>query len=750
MSRGADGPAGGPRAVFETGRHLLRGPGVLRGAAAVLRMNREGGFDCPGCAWPADPHAGPVDFCENGAKALAHEATRRRADPDFFARHGLGVLSSRSDAWLEAQGRLTHPMRRRPGAEHFEPVSWELAFERIGHHLARLESPDRAVFYTSGRTSNEAAFLYQLLARRLGTNNLPDCSNLCHESSGRALAETLGSGKGTVSLEDFERADAILVIGQNPGSNHPRMLAALARARRRGARIVSINPLRERGLVAFAHPQQPAGLLGVGLPLAEVFCRVRVGGDIALLAAIMRELLDLEDRAPGTVLDRAFIAEHTEGFDAFEAHLRGLDRERLRELAGVPEETIREVAALYATSRRTIACWAMGITQHEHGVDNVKQIVNLLLLRGNLGIPGAGALPVRGHSNVQGDRTMGIVPDPGDDLLDALAREFDFEPPRRPGLDSVGALEALDAGEIRVFVALGGNFAVASADSERARQALGRAELAVHVATTLNRTHLAPSGEVILLPCLARSERPPGGASAFVTVEDSMAVVTRSLGRLPPASPHLRSEVAIVAGMARAALPTDPLDWEGLASDHDRIREHIARVIPGFHDMNRRVREPGGFVLPRSGFGGRHFATPGGRARFSCIPLPEPSLGPGELLMMTVRSHDQFNTTVYGHDDRYRGIRGGRRVVMIHPDDLARLGLADGDPVRLTSRHQGRIRTLEGFRAVAFDVPRGCAATYFPEANPLVFAERRDPRSRTPAFKSIPVRIEAAPGSGGP
>lgn len=747
MSPRRERPAGGPRAVRETGRHLLRGPGVLRGAAALLRMNREGGFDCPGCAWPADPRAGLLDFCENGAKALAHEATRRRADPDFFARHSVTELRAERDAWLEARGRLTHPMRRRPGASHFEPVSWELAFERIGHHLGQLDSPDRAVFYTSGRTSNEAAFLYQLFARRFGTNNLPDCSNLCHESSGRALAETLGSGKGTVSLEDFDRADAILVIGQNPGSNHPRMLAALARARRRGARIVGINPLRERGLVAFAHPQEPAGLLGLGTPLAERFCRVRVGGDIALLAAIMRELLELEDRAPGSVLDRAFLAEHTAGFEAFEAHLRSLDRERLRELAGVPEDEIREVAGLYAGARRTIACWAMGITQHEHGVDNVKQIVNLLLLRGNVGVPGAGALPVRGHSNVQGDRTMGIVPDPADALLDALAREFDFEPPRRPGLDSVGALEALDAGEIRVFVGLGGNFAVANADSERAFRALGRAELAVHVATTLNRTHLAPAGEALLLPCLARSERLVGGESGFVTVEDSMAVVTRSLGRLPPASPHLRSEVAIVAGMARAALPTDPLDWEGLARDFDRIREHIARVIPGFEDMNRRVREPGGFVLPRSGFGGRHFGTPDGRARFTCVAPPEPVLAPGELLLTTVRSHDQFNTTVYGEDDRYRGIRGGRRVVMLHPDDLARLGLAEGDPVRLSSRLGERVRTLEGFRAVAFDVPRGCAVTYFPEANPLVFAERRDPGSRTPAFKSVPVRIEPLTGA---
>ncbi len=741
---GGEPPAGGPRAVRETARHLLRGPGVLRGASALRRMNREGGFDCPGCAWPADPHAGLLDFCENGAKALAHEATRRRADPDFFARHPVAALRERADAWLEARGRITHPMRRRPGASHFEPVSWDLAFERIGHHLGRLESPDQVVFYTSGRTSNEAAFLYQLFARRLGTNNLPDCSNLCHESSGRALLETLGSGKGTVSLQDFDRADAIFVIGQNPGSNHPRMLSALARARRRGARIVSINPLRERGLVAFAHPQEPAGLLGVGTPLAELFCRVRVGGDIALLAAIMRELLDREQREPGKVLDRGFIAEHTEGFEAFEAQLLGLDRERLRLLAGVPEEEIRRAAEIYAGAGRTIVCWAMGITQHEHGVDNVRQIVNLLLLRGNVGVPGAGALPVRGHSNVQGDRTMGIVPDPSHALLDALAREFAFEPPRRPGLDSVGALEALDAGRIRVFVGLGGNFAVANADSERAQAALGRAALGVHVATTLNRTHLAASGEAILLPCLARSERLPGGESAFVTVEDSMAVVTRSVGRLPPASPHLLSEMAIVAGMARAARPSDPLDWEALAADPDRVREHIARVIPGFHDMNRRVREPGGFVLPRSGFGGRHFGTPGGRARFTPISPPEPSLAPGELLLTTVRSHDQFNTTVYGEDDRYRGIRGGRRVVMLHPDDLARLGLADGCAVRLSSRLGDRVRTLEGFRAVAYDVPRGCAVTYFPEANPLVFAERRDPRSRTPAFKSIPVRIEPA------
>jgi molybdopterin-dependent oxidoreductase alpha subunit len=727
-------------------RHALRG-GLSRTLPALARVNQPDGFDCPGCAWPESPGRGPVEFCENGAKAVAHEATRRRVGADFFARHPIPELLGQSGRWLEARGRLAEPVLRRRGSDRYEPVSWDEAFARAARGLRGLASPDRAVFYASGRTSNEAAFLWQLFVREFGTNNLPDCSDLCHEASGHALGEMIGVGKGTVGLADFEQADLVLVIGQNPGTNHPRMLVTLQEAARRGCRIVSINPLRERGLVRFRHPQELRGMLGRGTALAERFVQVRVGGDVPLLQGVMKELLALEAERPGRVLDQAFIDACTEGFEAWRAALDAVPMQDCVGGSGVPRETMRELAELYAASERTIACWAMGLTQHRFGVDNVRQVMNLLLLRGNVGRPGAGPCPVRGHSNVQGDRTMGIVEEPKPAFLGALAREFGFEPPRRPGLNTVQAIRAMAEGRVDVFLALGGNFAVATPDTAAVEAALARCRLTLHVATTLNRSHLVTGEEAILLPCLARSERDvQASGPQTVTVEDSMSTVHASRGRLAPAAPSLRSEVAVVAGLARAVLgPASRVPWEDLSADYRRIRERIARVVPGFERFEERLAQPGGFVLP-SGARTRRFETASGRARFAAVELPRLEPGPGQLVLMTVRSHDQFNTTVYDDDDRYRGVHGDRRVVLVHARELARRGLAEGDAVDVTSHFAGETRRLRGFRVRAYDVPEGCAVAYFPEANALVAVGDHDRRSFTPGFKSVLVNLARAAG----
>jgi molybdopterin-dependent oxidoreductase alpha subunit len=719
--------------------------GVARSLQVLPLVNQPGGFDCPGCAWPDPARRGPVEFCENGAKAVAHEATTRRVTRDFFAQWPIARLAVQSDHWLEQQGRLTEPMWREAGGDRYRPISWDDAFARVGAALRALPTPDRAVFYTSGRTSNEAAFLYQLFVRELGTNNLPDCSHLCHESSGVALAEVIGVGKGTVSLEDFARAGAIFVIGQNPGTNHPRMLAALQAAKRAGCRIVAINPLKERGLVRFAHPQEPLSLLRGGTPMADLYLPVRIGGDVALLKAIAKEVLGAEERSPGRVLDWPFLRQRTDGFEAWREDLARYDMHTLAAESGVEPGAIEAAARIYAEADGVIACWAMGLTQHRHAVANVQEIVNLLLLRGNIGRPGAGPCPVRGHSNVQGDRTVGITERPKAAFLDRLAAEFGFEPPRRPGLNTVSAIRAMAEGRVDVFVALGGNFAAATPDSEATHTALSRCGLTVQIATTLNRSHVVTGREALLLPCLGRTEADTQACGAqFVTVEDSMSVVHRSQGRLPPASPHLRSEAAIVAGLARATLEDrSAVPWEDLVADYDRIRERIERVVPGFDDYNRRVRRTDGFVLP-SGARTRAFETPSGRAGFRIHPLPDTSLAPGHFRLTTIRSHDQFNTTVYSQDDRYRGIRGDRRVVLLHPDDVKEAGLSAGQRVDLVSHFRGQTRRVRAFQVVPYDVPRRCAAAYFPEANPLVPLESHAERSYTPTYKSIDISIEPA------
>jgi molybdopterin-dependent oxidoreductase alpha subunit len=745
--------AGGLPALAATVGHLHAQAAVVRGARALAALNQADGFDCPGCAWPEPhPHRSDFEFCENGAKAVAWEATSRRADAAFFARHSVAELAARSDHWLGLQGRLTEPLVLPPGASHYQPIAWDDAFALVARELAALDSPERAVFYTSGRTSNEAAFLYQLFVRQLGSNNLPDCSNMCHESSGVALRETLGVGKGTVQLDDFARADAIFIIGQNPGTNHPRMLTTLQEAARRGCPIVSINPLPEAALVRFRHPQHPLELLGPGTAIATLHLPVRVGGDVALLKGIMKEVLAEEARAPGTVLDRRFIEQRTEGFAAFRAALDAEPWALLEEESGVERALIQQAAAVAAGARRLIACWAMGLTQHRHAVANIQEVVNLLLLGGHLGRPGAGACPVRGHSNVQGDRTMGIWEKMDDAFLDRLGARFGFAPPRAHGLDTVGAIRAMHEGRAQLLFALGGNFLSATPDTERTAAALRRCRLTAHVSTKLNRSHLVTGATALILPCLGRSERDvQASGPQFVTVEDSMSQVHRSEGRLAPASPRLLSEPAIVCGLARAALGTgttapSTVDWEGLCADYDRIRDHIAAVVPGFDDFNRRVRGRDGFELPNPVRAGR-FPTAGGRARFTVHPTPRADLAPDELLMMTIRSHDQFNTTIYGLDDRYRGVRGGRRVVLVNPTDIAALGLEAGALVDLESRFRGERRRCPRFVVVPYPIPRRCAATYFPEANALVPLDAVADKSNTPASKSVAIalhRVSAA------
>ncbi len=739
-----DGAAGGVAAILSTLQVLARKGGV-RGLQALPRVNQPGGFVCPSCAWPEPREHGAIEFCENGAKAVAHEVTRRRLSRELLARMPIAELLAQHDHWLEAQGRLTEPILRRPGAAHFEPIGWEEAFARVGVELRGLASPDQAVFYTSGRASNEAAFLWQLFARQLGTNNLPDCSNLCHESSGQALGDAIGVGKGTVSLEDIEQAGAIFVIGQNPGTNHPRMLTTLAAAKRRGARIVAINPLRERGLVRFAQPQDPRAWFGRGGAIADLYLQVRVGGDVVLLKGIMKELLEAEARAPGRVRDWPFLRAHTEGFEALRADLEAQRWDELEARSGIARRAMREAAEIYAAADGVVACWAMGITQHRNGVANVQEILNLLLLRGNIGRPGAGPCPVRGHSNVQGDRTVGITERPGPAFLARLGAEFGFTPPAVPGLDTVGAIRALRDGAVRVFLALGGNFAVATPDTAATAAALRRCRLAVQIATTLNRTPLVAGREALVLPCLTRSERDlQAGGEQFVTVEDTMSVVHASRGQLEPASPVLRSEPAIVAGLAAATLGEQSrVPWLALVEDYDRIRERIERVVPGFEDYARRARTPGGFLLP-SGARRRRFDTPSGRAHFRVHPLPEDALAPGRFRLTTIRSHDQFNTTVYGFDDRLRGLSGDRRVLLLHPEDLAAAGLREGQAVDLTSRFRGEKRTLRGFRVKPYDLPRRCAAAYFPEANGLVPLESQAELSHTPTYNSIEISVTPA------
>jgi molybdopterin-dependent oxidoreductase alpha subunit len=740
--------AGGAASVLTAARFALGEMGVVRGTRTLLQLNQKDGVDCPGCAWPEpDGERSHFEFCEEGAKHVADEATKKRVTPEFFKQWSVSDLSQQSDYWLNAQGRLTHPMILRD-SDHYDVISWPDAFALLARELNSLSSPDEAIFYTSGRTSNEAAFLYQLFVRQFGTNNLPDCSNMCHESSGTGMKETLGFGKGTVTLEDFDLCDAIFVIGQNPGTNHPRMLSSLLSAKRRGCKIVHINPLPETGLSRFKHPQEFWTWLGEGTKLADLFLQVRVNGDVALLKGLMKEVFAAEERRAGKALDREFINKYTTGFEEFRAALSSVHWGDILEQAGVKKVQIEDAARIFIESERVIFCWAMGLTQHKNAVANIQEIVNLMMLRGQMGKPGAGLCPVRGHSNVQGDRTMGIWEQPTPQFLDSLEREFNFSAPRRHGLDTVHAIQAMHAGHAKVFFALGGNFLSATPDTEYTAQALRGCRFTAHVSTKLNRAHLITGKQALILPCLGRTEIDQQATGPqFVTTENSMAVVEGWHGRLPPASEQLLSEPAIVAGLAKAVLAgRSSVDWDALVANYDRIRDHIEHVVPSFDNYNARARQPGGFYLPNP-IRRREFNTSDGLAHFTVNPLPRHQLKPGEFLMMTMRSHDQFNTTIYGLDDRYRGIHNGRRVVFLNADDIRIAGFSDGQLVDLVSHFEGEERVARRFRIVPYSIPRGCAATYFPETNVLVPVRHFADKSHTPASKSVVISLRPAQNS---
>ncbi|MBG6058483.1 formate dehydrogenase major subunit [Cryobacterium sp. MP_M5] len=727
--------------------------GVTRTARALLRLNQRDGTDCPGCAWPeSQGHRKTAEFCENGAKAVAEESTLRTVTPAFWAEHSIEELATKTEYWLGNQGRITHPVVIRPGDTHYSQITWNDAFELIGEKI-RATTPDRTVFYTSGRTANESAFLYQLFARSIGTNNLPDCSNMCHESSGSALNPTIGIGKGTVSLEDIHQAQLILVVGQNPGTNHPRMLSALKECKDNGGRVVAVNPLPEAGLFNFKDPQSVSGLIGDGTALADEYLQIRVGGDLALFQALGHLLLEEEERVPGSVVDAEFVAENTQGIEEYRAARKTIDWAETEKATGLNVTQISTVARMMAESKATIICWALGLTQQPHSVNTLKEIINLLLLQGNFGKPGAGACPVRGHSNVQGDRTMGVWEKPKESMLAALDAEFGIRSPREHGLDSVDTVEAFENDDVDVFVSMGGNFALACSDTEALEAAMQRVGLTVHVSTKPNRSHIMHGKTSLILPTLGRTDtddKHPGGRQVL-SIEDSMSVVRTTQGRLDPVSEHLLAEPVIVARMAVATLGEDHvIDWKAMADDYDVIRDRISRVIPGFSDFNTRLKTKNGFVLPNPPRDTRSFATDIGRARFTVSPLEYLTPPPGHLILQTMRSHDQYNTTFYGLDDRYRGISGGRRVILIHEDDVTELGFKDRDLVDVISTFRGEERRANEFRLVVYPTPRGCAAAYFPEANALMHRELVARESNTPGYKAMAVRFIAHEPAGVP
>jgi formate dehydrogenase major subunit len=733
--------AAGVPAVAVAMKRALEQMGPLRSAKSLLKLNQVDGFDCQGCAWPdPDPeHRHTAEFCENGAKAVAEEGTKRTVGSAFFAEHPISELEEKSDYWLGQQGRIAEPMVLRRGSTHYQPIDWDSAFALIAGHLNALASPDEAVFYTSGKTSNEAAFVYQLFARAYGTNNLPDCSNMCHESSGVALAEVIGIGKGSVTLNDIHHAELIVVMGQNPGTNHPRMLTALEIAKKNGAKILAINPLREAGLVRFKNPQSPKGVVGPGTGMADLHLPIRINGDLALFQAIGSLLVEWD------ALDHDFIDQYTVGFQEWAEHVREVDWDEVRRATGLEYDLILQAAEMFRDSSATITCWAMGITQHRNAVATIKEIANVAFAQGNIGKPAAGLCPVRGHSNVQGDRTMGIWERVPPDFLDALRDEFGFDPPRPDGLDTVDAIRAFRDDKAKVFMGLGGNFVSAASDTEITERALRKAHLTVHVSTKLNRSHVVHGEEALILPVLGRADQDrTGGKVQRVTVEDSMSAVHSSQGPLKPVSKHLRSEVDIVCGLALATLGADHVvPWADFRSDYTEIRRRIARVVPGCDAYEEKIDQPGGFTLPHPPRDSRTFQTEEGKAVFTVSPIDVLEVPEGRLLLQTIRSHDQFNTTIYGLDDRYRGVKNGRRVVFVHRDDIAALGFDNGDLVDLVSEWvDGSERSAPVFRIVEYDQPRGCAAAYYPETNPLVPLDSVAEGSNCPASKSVIIRLD--------
>jgi molybdopterin-dependent oxidoreductase alpha subunit len=753
-----DAPAGGWGALRAVAKSLAHQQVVTQGSATLLKANQPDGFDCPGCAWPDPKHTSSFEFCENGAKAITWESTAKRVPPEFFALHSVSELWSWHDHQLEDQGRLTHPMIYDATTDRYKPIAWDEAYRLIGEGLNALENPHQAEFYTSGRASNEAAFLFQLFVRAYGTNNFPDCSNMCHEATSVGLPKSIGVGKGTVLLEDFDHCDAIFSFGHNPGTNHPRMMATLHEAARRGVPIIVFNPLKERALQKFASPQNAVEMATFSsTPIASAYHQVKAGGDLAALKGMMKAIFERDDEARATggdgVLDRAFIAEHTLGLDDLRRDIDETSWEAIIAKSGLSREAISSAADVYIKAERVIACYGMGITQHAHGTENVQQLANFLLLRGNIGRQGAGICPLRGHSNVQGDRTVGITEVPTKVLIDGMERAFGFRPTAEKGHNAVETIEAMLNGSSKALICLGGNLPVAMPDSDVCLEAMRTLDLSVHIATKLNRSHLVPGRVTLLLPCLGRTNLDvQAGGPQSVTVEDSMSMVHASRGFLNPPAETLRSEPAIVAGMAKATLGDRyGIDWDGMVANYDRIRDKIEMVFPDFRDYNRRVRAKGGFRLT-VGASDRHWNTETGKAMFLTARGLEEDLPVADrdaLLLTTLRSHDQYNTTIYGMDDRYRGVFGRRDVIFINAEDLQSLGMAEGDLIDVTSIWRGddRTRMVKAYTAVAYDIPQGSIAGYYPEMNVLVALGDHDPKSGTPAYKGVPVRVTPSQGA---
>ena len=735
----------GVPAIYHAVEPALLKLGLARTTKLLSSMNQKEGFDCMSCAWPDPEHRSVAEFCENGVKAVTWEATPITVPTSFWAEHSIDDLLAQSEYWLGMQGRLVEPVYRPAGADHYEPVTWERAFDLIATKLNGLASPDEAAFYTSGRTANETAFVYQLFVRAFGTNNLPDCSNMCHESTGTALGETIGIGKSTIAYDDFEKSDLVIIMGQNPGTNHPRMLTALEAAKRNGASIVAVNPLPEAGLMRYKNPQKVRGIIGSGTPLADQFLQIRSGGDMALLQAVSKRVLDAEAANPGTVLDHAFLDEFTLGLDALTEHLGHLDEATVLLATGLTSAEIDELAERYIAADRVIITWAMGLTQHKKSVDTLKDLINLLLLRGNIGKPGAGASPIRGHSNVQGDRTMGVWEQMDDEFLDAIEKEFSFAPPRAHGTDALQAIEGMQRGEVKVWFALGGNLVAAISDTAAAEKAMHGTEMTVQVSTKLNRSHAVIGTEALILPTMGRTEIDlQATGPQFVSVEDSVCAVHGSHGRIAPVAPGLLSEISIITRLARSVLGDSvPVNWAGFEGNYDLIRDHISHVVPGFEKFNLQVRKKGGFILPNGPRDSRTFATKTGKAMLTVNELEALERPVGRLILQTMRSHDQFNTTIYSLNDRYRGIKNGRDVIFVNPDDLSELNLKDGQRVDIFSEWKDEPdRVLRGYRIVSYPTAKGCAAAYYPEANVLVPLSSAALESNTPVSKAVIVRLE--------
>ncbi|MEM6885295.1 MAG: FdhF/YdeP family oxidoreductase [Verrucomicrobiota bacterium] len=735
----------GSTAVINSLKHVNEQAGPVRGWQALYRLNQKDGFDCPSCAWPdPDDERSAFEFCENGAKAVATETTTKRVDRDFFAKYSVADLAEQSDYWLNDAGRLTEPFLLDADATHYHPLSWDEAFSVISEELNSAATPDESIFYTSGRASNEAAFLYQLFVRQYGTNNLPDCSNMCHESSGAALNQTVGIGKGTVTLEDIENTGCLLVMGQNPGTNHPRMLTSMEKTVENGGKIISVNPLFETGVKAFSHPQKVTGMLGQATPLASQHLPVKINGDLAFLKGMLKCVFETEAAEPGSVIDHSFIDEYTHGYEEFRDAHQSVTWQEIESGSGLKEADIRQAAQTFMEAEEAITCWAMGLTQHHNAVETIREVVNLHLITGKLGRPRSGLCPVRGHSNVQGDRTMGIWEKMPEAFHAKLDTEFGFESPRNHGYDTVEAIEAMHAGKARVFIGLGGNFLSASPDTHYTATAMRRCQLTAHISTKLNRAHLVTGKRALILPCLGRSELDQQASGPqFVSVENSMGVVHQSKGRLEPASSNLKSETAIICGIARQTLTDSDIPWQDFENNYDLIRDRIERVVPGFHKYNNRIRIPGGFYLPNA-VKERVFNTTTGKANFSVNPLRPLKLEPGQLLLQTFRSHDQFNTTIYGNNDRYRGISNERRVIFMNREDMQERGLQAEQPVDITSYYDGETRTAELFLVIPYDTPHGCAAAYYPEANVLVPIGARAETSQTPTSKSVIITVRSS------